>query len=273
MLAALSVILSGCFSARAVAAESLRVMPLGNSITDGAAGSSDDTGYRRSLYLSLIGTGYNVDFVGSQAGGVPTDFDHDHEGHSGEIASWLNPRMNGPTAYWLATYQPEVILYHIGTNNLDSNDIAAYVQDANETIEIVYDYDPNITIILAKIILTRDDPNRNTRTHNYNLLLESIAQDWENAGYSIIVVDMESALNYITDMDDNLHPNDVGYAKMADVWYDALDNFLGVAPVITSIPVTDASVGQLYNYPSVEGDFNNDGTVDLLDFAELALVW
>ena len=43
-----------------------RIMPLGDSITRGTLGSSDDTGYRRSLFLQLIGAGYTVDFVGSE---------------------------------------------------------------------------------------------------------------------------------------------------------------------------------------------------------------
>ena len=41
-------------------------------------------------------------------------------------------------------------------------------------------------------------------------------------GDNIIVVNMENALNYSTDLSDDLHPNDNGYAKMANVWYDAL---------------------------------------------------
>ena len=41
-------------------------------------------------------------------------------------------------------------------------------------------------------------------------------------GDDIIIVNMESALNYSTDMYDELHPNDSGYAKMSEVWYNAL---------------------------------------------------
>ena len=35
----------------------IKIMPLGDSITRGDTGSTDDTGYRRSLYLSLTGAG------------------------------------------------------------------------------------------------------------------------------------------------------------------------------------------------------------------------
>ena len=57
-----------------------RIMPCGDSITDGAWGSSDDTGYRRSLHMQLVGAGHVVEFVGSQTSGLPLDFDRDHEG-------------------------------------------------------------------------------------------------------------------------------------------------------------------------------------------------
>ena len=55
-------------------------MPLEDSITWGIAGSSDDSGYRRSLYFAFTGAGSTVDFVGSRNDGIPDDFDKDHEG-------------------------------------------------------------------------------------------------------------------------------------------------------------------------------------------------
>ena len=42
----------------------LRVMPLGDSITNGT-GSNDTAGYRGFLWTLLKNAGYNVDFVGS----------------------------------------------------------------------------------------------------------------------------------------------------------------------------------------------------------------
>jgi hypothetical protein len=68
-------------------------------------------------------------------------------------------------------------------------------------------------------------------------------------GDDIVIVDMEDALNYSTDMADNLHPNDSGYAKMANVWFAAMDNLLKwTPPAIVSTPVTTAVVQQLYTY-------------------------
>ena len=42
-------------------------------------------------------------------------------------------------------------------------------------------------------------------------------------GESIIQVDMESAPDYSKDMADWLHPNPIGYEKMARKWFAAID--------------------------------------------------
>jgi len=204
--------------------ESVKIMPLGDSITAGFPGT---VGYREKLYLDLINSGFNVDFVGSQSSG--SGFDADHEGYGWQTASYFNSQLNGPEGYLLTANPPDVILYHIGTNDLGGSDVASYALAANETLRIIYEYDPDITVILAKLTLTTDSA-RNVRTHNYNLLLEEYAQYWSDNGYSIIVVDMESALVPALypegDLFDLVHPAATGYAKMADVWYDALEDIL-----------------------------------------------
>lgn len=206
--------------------ESVKIMPLGDSTTTGSPGS---VGYRKKLYLDLINSGFNVDFVGSQSAG--SGFDADHEGHGWQTASYFNSQLNGPTGYLLSANPPDIILYHIGTNSLVGTDIVAYALAANETLRIIYEYDPDITVIVAKIILTNDSA-RNTRTHNYNLLLEEYANYWSDNGYSIIVVDMENALvpelYPAGDLADIVHPATSGYEKMADVWYNALNEILPI---------------------------------------------
>ena len=204
--------------------ERCRIMPLGDSITAGTPGT---IGYRKKLYLDLINSGFEVDFVGSQSAG--SGFDPDHEGYGWKTALFFNSRLNGPEDYLLKANSPDVILYHIGTNNLGSSDVLSYALAANETLRIIYEYDSEITVVLAKIILTTDS-TRNTRVHNYNLLLEEYAHYWLDSGYSIIIVDMENALVPTLypegDLADMAHPNTSGYEKMADVWYDALDELL-----------------------------------------------
>jgi hypothetical protein len=56
----------------------VRVMPLGDSITEG---TQVPGGYRIGLWQRTAAAGYRVDLVGSQFNGPTALGDHDHEGH------------------------------------------------------------------------------------------------------------------------------------------------------------------------------------------------
>lgn len=242
MLIAAAMVLLVCLSAGASADEPVRIMPLGDSITRGWYGSVGSNGYRKPLYLNLAGRGYNVDFVGGMNDG---DFaDRNHEGHDGWHAAGGTGGGLLPNVYnWLVVHPADIVLLHIGTNDITYND-----QDVNEVSGILDEIDrfsEDITVILALII---NRQSYSAATTQFNDELNAMALNRIAGGDDIIIVDMESALNYSTDMVDNLHPNDAGYAKMADVWYDVLDSILAVPPTIVSAPVRDGTVTQPYIY-------------------------
>jgi len=73
------------FTSSVSGAGTVKIMPLGDSITQGYRGRDS---YRRDLWLKLRKSGADVDFVGSMKNnfmGTPAheDFDMDHEGHWG----------------------------------------------------------------------------------------------------------------------------------------------------------------------------------------------
>ena len=99
----------------------VKIMPLGDSITLGYPG---DEGYRKNLYLDMINSGFNVDFVGSQKNGV--GFDNDHEGYVGYQANQIRDNVYG----WLVNNPADVVLLHIGTNDVESGqDVAGIVSE------------------------------------------------------------------------------------------------------------------------------------------------
>lgn len=224
----------------------IRIMPLGDSITFGVKVSSvprDNnyvTGYRQLLYSDLTGLGYEVDFVGSMETGslaIPA-FDYDHEGHPGICAQAVAESVY----FWLEQNPADIVLLHIGTNCLTTN-----TQQVENILDNIFLYNENITVFLA-LIIDRVPHSAPTSIFNSNLLKmasERIAQ-----GDKIIVVNMERALNYPDDMADWLHPNDIGYDKMSDVWKNALLNFLeadDVSPTISSTPVKSGIVDIAYH--------------------------
>ena len=94
----------------------IKIMPLGDSITYGW-GSASGGGYRLPLWNELRVHGAAIDFVGSQQNG-PASFDRDHEGHPG----WTINQIAEKVVNWLLTYQPQIVLLHIGTNDFIKND-------------------------------------------------------------------------------------------------------------------------------------------------------
>src|SRR3954447_19259519 len=92
----------------------VRVMPLGDSITEG---TQVPGGYRIGLWQRLTAGGYRVDLVGSQFNGPAALGDHDHEGHPG----WRIDQIDANIAGWLTATTPHTVLLHIGTNDVLQN--------------------------------------------------------------------------------------------------------------------------------------------------------
>jgi lysophospholipase L1-like esterase len=254
-------------------AASVKIMPLGDSITEGNSSGAvpDDAdhwiAYRKTLRLALQAAGLNVDFVGSQEGGgliAPLEFtDTQHEGHNGFTAGDIAGNIDA----WLLAGQPEVVLLHIGTNDLTSGivNVDTLVNQVAGILNKIDTYDPDATVILARIInrscdaapCTDADDIQNTT--NFNIKLQAMAEARIAAGDKIIVVNQENdaGIDYRSqgaggDMYDHLHPFQTGYDKMASVWLSALQGFLPpcapIPPVITPIPDQDGFAGVPFSY-------------------------
>jgi lysophospholipase L1-like esterase len=209
----------------------VKIMPLGDSIT---VGFPELEGYRRSLFLDLSNSGFSVDFVGSQKNG--TGFDNDNEGHLSYEVNEIRDNVIG----WLNSNPADIVLVHIGTNDIQNGqNAAAVVAEVAATLDNINLWESvhsQVTVILARIILRSDSPSWNATTKSFDDTLQTMAQNRIASGDKIVVVDMENALNYSTDMtSDGIHPNLAGYEKMADVWYNALVKILGYSLTVNYV--------------------------------------
>jgi len=251
--------------------QAVDIMPLGNSITRGYGTGPMPTvnnfnyGYRYYLYNSLNSSDYyGFDFVGTNNDGAQSgfSFDFDHEGHGGFRADEIVPQLAG----YLSSTQPDVILLHIGTNDVaqrSNGNYAADVADVEDILNIIDAYSTDAIVILAQII----DQDRNDLDNyqqgavsTFNGLLATMAQTRITSGDKLVLVDMYNALDYSPngDMhfdeaylpDDWLHPNDGGYEKMAGVWFSALEAIQPdcAAPVITTTAPVTGFVDEVYTY-------------------------
>ena len=262
----------------------IRIMPLGDSITNGSSSGVDPDdssyyiSYRKNLRDSLVSAGYEIDYVGSQTSGEAIFADAQHEGHGGWRADMIATEIYG----WLHDNPADIILLHIGTNDLtaDPNDIDATVADVQNILDEIDRFEDNygvaITVFLARIINTSNHicPNGSyTTTFNDNVAAMAISR----ANDKIVMVDIEcgASLDYVVDttapythdMYDFLHPNQSGYGEIANKWFSSLTGYLGAAKQgsIAIIKAAQPSDGTRFGFAGDLGAFTlADGQSNIL---------
>ncbi len=254
-------------------ASPIKILPFGDSITfEDAPGQTPGAGfrnsYRRLLWDSLRTNNYNIDFIGDKSAGYDMFADPENAGIPGiNRGDLLNLMSNGwnieqgvrvtPGPY-LATYTPDVILLHIGTNGVDTDPSETTIALMLDSID---NFDEDIWVVLA-LIIDRVPNIANVTTYNNNV--RTMALNRIANGDKIIIADMQNdaGLNYLIDNSvpydngdfiDNLHPNDSGYAKMGKLWYPAVKLLMPVspstaAPIISAVTDTIVEVNRPYNY-------------------------
>jgi lysophospholipase L1-like esterase len=212
MLAGAMLITGG--SAAAESNGGVRVMPLGDSITEG---TQVPGGYRIGLWQRFSSGGHRVDLVGSQFNGPAGLGDHDHEGHPG----WRIDQIDANIVGWLRTYTPRTVLLHIGTNDvLQNHNLAGAPARLSTLVDHITATVPDAEVFVATIIpLANAGQEANVRT--FNATIPGMVQSKVSAGKHVHLVDMHSALT-AADLIDGIHPTAAGYDKMAAAWYAAL---------------------------------------------------
>lgn len=193
----------------------VRIMPLGDSITDGLLSSG---GYRSDLWQYMRADGMNVDFVGSRSSGPPQLGDRDEEGHPG----WRIRQLTAHTRDWLLKYRPGIVLLQIGTNDVIQRwGLPAAPARLAALIDLVTATLPSAQVYVATIPPLASRVN-DAKARAYNTAIPALVAAKAGAGRHVHLVDMHSALSKDDLFDDGIHPTDGGYAKMAARWYSAL---------------------------------------------------
>jgi lysophospholipase L1-like esterase len=219
VLAAGALVGLGLGTARAESNGGVRVMPLGDSITDGFTVPG---GYRIGLWQRLVSGGFRADFVGSLFNGPASLGDHDHEGHSG----WRIDQVDANIVTWLRTTTPHTVMLHIGTNDVLQNfNLSSAPTRLSTLIDRITATVPTAEVLVATIIpLSSSSAEAAART--FNAAIPGIVQSKVNAGRLLHLVDMHAALT-TADLADGIHPNATGYDKMATAWFAALRSVPG----------------------------------------------
>jgi lysophospholipase L1-like esterase len=199
-------------------------MPLGDSIT-GSPGC-----WRALLWNRLQSSGFtNIDFVGTlPPQGCGVAYDGDNEGHGGFLATNIANQNQLPG--WLSATHPDIVIMHLGTNDVWSNIAPSTILAAFSTlVDQMRASNPAMRILVAKIIPM--NPSSCTecaqRAVNFNAAIPAWASSKTTSASPITVVDQWTGFSTATDTYDGVHPNDAGNVKISNQWYPPLVNALG----------------------------------------------
>ncbi|KAJ5646436.1 LipaseGDSL [Penicillium lividum] len=211
----------------------LRIMPLGASITNGYR-STGHNGYRNWIRQQLRYKGWDVEMVGSLRNGTmidnvsnrwlrlwkaPTNIQFQfNEGHFGFRVDQLSKEVVKTTPQ-----QPNLILLNAGADDaLQNHHVGTTGVRMNSLLDLLFEKVPNTTIILSTLL-----PNKKTPqvvewiSDQYRVL----AAKRRKSGDRIVLADMSTFIK-LDELADATHPTDVGYKRMASVWWAAIEDAL-----------------------------------------------
>ncbi len=190
----------------------LKVMPFGDSLTQ-AGGTA--MGFKGYLLDKLYAAGSPVDYVGSQVASGPSSLkDRDHEGHSG----WQNSNFQPTAGGFVSTYKPDVVVYHVGTNDIWSNiDANTAISRLRDVLTRIYAAKSDTHVVVAKIV--RMNVGKEAQWQSYNNQIPGVVSDFKAQGRRISLADLSTTLTAGDLQGDGIHVTDGGHRKMADAFY------------------------------------------------------
>jgi lysophospholipase L1-like esterase len=199
-----------------------RILPVGDSITEGGIGSV----YRAGLAASLTAAGYHYRYVGSK----PADTSNPlrHEGYSGKNATEIADEL----VKTASSHPADIALIHAGHNFNKAELVLTPTQEADilnegeaairKMVGTLRAANPRVIVLLAKVI-----PAGKLPKYSYipalNNRYAQVATALDTSASPIKIVDQSTGFDPETDtVSDKVHPNEGGAAKMATRWSEAL---------------------------------------------------
>ncbi|KAL8788939.1 MAG: hypothetical protein Q9195_007055 [Heterodermia aff. obscurata] len=240
----------------------LRILPLGASITVGVQ-STDGNGYRLDLLNDLAGN--NVQYIGTVRAGTMAD--NWNEGHGGYTIAAV-----ASSCAQALSERPNIITLHVGTNDLDYDIDGSWTDQrgASDRLGSLLDQIsaacPDAVILVAQIVGT-GYPTVQKRYDAYNAKIPGVVAQRVATGKHILVVDMQSVKGQYIGRD-NIHPNDEGYQKVADLWYSGIQQADSKGWIKPPVPVqyihppNPQCISKRVNIPFISGQHSGHYCLD-----------
>ncbi|HEX8311979.1 MAG TPA: GDSL-type esterase/lipase family protein [Chthoniobacteraceae bacterium] len=215
------------------AAEPLRILPIGDSITHGGKRNVEEFTYRLPLQQLLKEAGIAFDFIGTRNKGLDEDakwpdvsgapFDPDHEGYYG----WKTAAVRDKLRENLPKLPPpDFALIHLGTNDQDNKDrTGAVVQPLEEMVGLLRKQNPRVAVLIGHLNF------QSGTAAEIRTLVDAMAERLNTKESPVVTVHhyrgwKENPKDEGTDTFDWAHPNRQGQKKMADAWFAAMKPLL-----------------------------------------------
>ena len=218
------------------AARPMKIMPVGDSITDDCEVNG---AWRQFLQPLLQSSGIPFTFVGRNAStATPTFTQVHHEGYCGAVIAapgefpaygytgtnnYLENIVRGAL---VVNSHPDLMLILIGANDMgygrDPNYTAT--NDMSNLLNIIFSFAPNTCVIISRITSLQSATLSEYGSYAsnvpvFNASLVALVNERQALGQNVFLSDMFSAVNYNTMfMADHVHPNTNGLAAMAQEW-------------------------------------------------------
>ncbi|MBN2371801.1 MAG: hypothetical protein JXO72_15070 [Vicinamibacteria bacterium] len=211
----------------------IRILPLGDSLTEGGRYPWSHHSYRGYLHTLLKQAGYRVDFVGTRRRLPCGGEDPDHEGHSGFTIGPVDERVC-PTYDLFSNIEPylssspDIVLLMIGINDLLADDRRCVDRrSAPERLERlvrrIVDLRPEAQVLLASLLPVEQEPDPWPEFDAVNQRAALVAA----ATPQVHFVDAHRETGLATgDWSDGLHLSRSGAQKLAYVWFQNLKPLL-----------------------------------------------
>ena len=239
----------------------IRIMPIGDSITDGIKAKGS---YRKYLYNSLIKNGYSIKMVGPVLSDKFVKFKDENENFIYEASHCGYPGYTIKTNEerkgimntvkdnnYLMKYKPDIVILMIGTNDVKMNlkikiiinhlkDFLLYIKNNIKKSSLIFvsnipPLDPNNKICYTWFKKFRKDKNKKRtdtevktivekRVKEYNKEIKKLVNNLKIDCKNIFFSDLNSLLpNTKNFIYDGIHPSEKGHKLMGDYLFKQIN--------------------------------------------------
>ncbi|MFM8496102.1 MAG: autotransporter-associated beta strand repeat-containing protein, partial [Planctomycetia bacterium] len=226
------------------------VMPLGDSITFGRGDGADiPGGYRSALFTGVFNLGDYLDLVGSATGNPTATLtsaeETHHNGYRSATLVDLEGNLAGSVAiaggatsneggFWITgtgagrpPVFPDAVLLLGGINDVAgtaSVDVPTALARLDSLVGELFTLRPETAVFVSNLAPLTGTPaaTYGTKVAAFNAGVPEIVASYAGQGRKAYLVDINAALTAADITADGVHPNQVGYDKMAATWLGSL---------------------------------------------------